>query len=113
MHYIIDAHNKSLGRLATQIAHILQGKKSASYERNKPGMDTVLVTHASGVSVTGNKEKKKIYYHHTGYMGHLRRKTYEMLFSKSPEEVIRKAVTNMLPRNFLRQDRLNRLKIER
>lgn len=113
MHYTIDAKNKQLGRLASQVAHILQGKKSPSYERNKPGIDTVLITHIKEVVVTGGKEKKKIYYQHTGYMGHLKRRTYEMMFSKSPEEVLRRAVSAMLPKNFLRQDRMNRLKVEK
>ncbi len=113
MNYIIDARNKRLGRLATEIAHILQGKHTPSYEKHKPGNDTVLVKNAGGIVVTGGKATKKIYYHHTGYMGHLRETTYKAAFAKSPAEVLRRAVFNMLPKNWIRQDRLNRLKIEK
>ena len=113
MHYIIDAKNKPLGRLASEVAHILQGKKSASYEPNKPGTDTILVKNMSGITISGGKETKKIYYRHTGYMGHLYEKTFAMFFAKSPEEVLRRTVENMLPRNFLRQNRMNRLTIEK
>lgn len=113
MKHVIDAKNQKLGRLASRVAHILQGKHSASYERNKPGTDTVVVTHVGAMEVTGGKEKKKIYYRHTGYMGHLQRRTYAMMFLKSPEEVLRRAISAMLPKNFLRQNRMNRLKIEK
>ena len=113
MNHVIDAQNKRLGRLATEIARILQGKHKPTYEKHKPGDDTILVTNAGGIVVTGGKETKKIYYHHTGYMGHLRETTYQAAFAKSPAEVLRKAVFNMLPKNWIRQDRLNRLKIEK
>jgi large subunit ribosomal protein L13 len=113
MEYIIDAKNKKLGRLATEIAVILQGKKNTSYAPHKVGTDRVVVKNAAQVEVTGGKEKKTIYYRHTGYMGHLREKTLEQVKEKSPEKLIRTAVENMLPRNFLRAKRLNMLKIER
>jgi large subunit ribosomal protein L13 len=113
MHHTFDASNKRLGRLAVQIAHILQGKHSPAYAKNKPGTDTVLVKNVSRITVTGGKETKKIYYRHTGYMGHLRETSYKSAFAKSPAEVLRKAVFNMLPKNWIRQDRLNRLTIEK
>ncbi len=113
MNHIIDAAERRLGRLATEIAHILQGKHHPSYQKNKEGDDTITVTNAGRIVVTGGKETKKIYYHHTGYMGHLRETTYKAAFAKSPTEVLRKAVFNMLPKNWIRQDRLNRLKIEK
>ncbi|MBI3114545.1 MAG: uL13 family ribosomal protein, partial [Candidatus Harrisonbacteria bacterium] len=72
MDYVIDAKNQKLGRLASQIAVILQGKRHASYEPRLRGEDRVIVKNVSGIAVTGGKEKKKIYYRHTGYMGHLR-----------------------------------------
>lgn len=113
MHYSIDATHKKLGRLAVDIAHILQGKHHASYERHAPGVDTVLITNASALTVTGGKAEKKVYYRHTGYMGHLREIPFATAFAKSPEEVLRRAVYNMLPKNWIRQDRMNRLKIQR
>jgi large subunit ribosomal protein L13 len=113
MEYIIDAKNKRLGRVASEIAVILQGKKTVAYAPNKIGEDKVVVKNAALISVSGGKEKKKIYYKHTGYMGHLREKTFEQRFAKSPERVLRDAVENMLPRNFIRAKRLNRLKIEK
>ncbi len=113
MEYIIDAKNKRLGRLATEIATILQGKKSPSYAPHKIGSDKVLVKNAGGIVVSGGKEKKKVYYRHTGYMGHLREKTFEQAFARSPEKVLRHAVEHMLPRNFIRSKRLNMLKIEK
>ncbi len=113
MDYIIDAKNKRLGRLASEIAVILQGKKHPNYEPRNRGEDRVIVKNAGALTVSGGKETKMIYYKHTGYMGHLREKTFEQLFAKSPENVLRKAIENMLPRNFLRAKRLNMLKIEK
>jgi large subunit ribosomal protein L13 len=113
MDYNIDAKNKKLGRLASEIAVILQGKKHASYEPRLRGEDRVFVKNAGSLVVTGGKETKMIYYKHTGYMGHLREKTFEQMFAKSPAQVLRKAIENMLPRNFLRDKRLKMLKIEK
>lgn len=112
MKHIIDAKNKRLGRLAVEIVHILQGKKSPSYEKNAVSDDIVLVKNAKFLTVSGSKEIKKTYYHHTGYMGHLRKTSYKSAFAKSPAEVLRRAVFNMLPKNWIRQDRLNNLTIE-
>lgn len=102
-----------MGRLATEIAHILQGKNSPAYQKHEQGNDAITVKNASGIVVTGGKETKKIYYRHTGYMGHLRETSYENAFKKSPTEVLRTAVSNMLPKNWIRQDRLNNLVIEK
>ena len=113
MDYIIDAKNKRLGRLATEIAVILQGKKSVHYEPRLRGEDRVLVKNANGIAVGGNKEKQKIYYRHTGYMGHLRERRYEEAFAKSPITLLRDTVAQMLPKNFLRDKRMRMLKIER
>lgn len=113
MQHTLDAKNKILGRIAGEAAHILQGKQSASYQPNKVTTDTVLVKNAALMIVSGGKETKKTYYRHTGYMGHLRESSYESEFKKSPTEVLRKAIFNMLPKNFIRQDRLNRLTIEK
>lgn len=113
MDHIIDAKGKILGRLASEIAFILQGKKHANYEQQKRGDDRVIIKNVGGLVVSGGKEEKKIYYHHTGYMGHLREKLYKEKFKQAPDQVLRRAVENMLPRNFLRDKRLRLLKIEK
>ena len=113
MEYTIDASNQKLGRLASEIAVILQGKKRSSYDPRLPGVDRIIVKNAKKIEITGRKYSKKIYYHNTGYMGHLREKTFRDLFEKSPEKVLWKAVYNMLPKNRLRIKRLKRLKIEK
>ena len=113
MEYMIDATNQKLGRLASEIAVVLQGKKNPDYEPRLSGKTKVVVKNVRKIQVTGRKAEDKIYYHHTGYMGHLRSKKYKEIFQKSPESVLRKAVFNMLPKNRLRQLRLNRLFIER
>jgi len=112
MKYTIDAKDKILGRLASEAAVILQGKKDPSYEQRLPGKDEVIIKNSSKIKVSGDKAKQKIYYRHTGYIGHLKKQTFEQLFAKSPEKVIWKAVYNMLPKNRLRKDRMKRLKIE-
>ena len=112
MLYTIDAANQKLGRLATQIATILQGKQNTDYHPRLVGKDDVVVKNISQIVVTGRKYDQKVYYHHTGYMGHLRELTYKQLFAKDPKKVLWYAVFNMLPKNRLRQKRLNRLIIE-
>lgn len=109
MDYHIDAKNKVLGRVASDIAVILQGKKSASYERNHVGADKVYVKNVNGIRVTGAKAEQKVYYHHTGYVGHLKELTYEQKFAKDPRAVLRQAVRKMLPKNFLNQQRIKNL----
>lgn len=109
--YIIDAAGKILGRVASEVALILQDKKSPSYNPRLIGNVRVVVKNAKKVKISGNKAKQKIYYHHTGYIGHLRARTFEQLFAQSPERVIWKAVYNMLPKNRLRKARMKKLKI--
>lgn len=113
MEYTIDAKGKILGRLASEIAVLLQGKNSAHYEPRVRGNNRVYVKNAGGIIVSGGKEEKKIYYRHTGYMGHLRERTYAEAFTLSPEKVLRNAVTHMLPKNWLRDRRMLLLKIEK
>ena len=113
MEHVIDAKNQTLGRLATKIALILQGKLSASYNPRLSGTDKVIVKNAGQIVVTGQKATKKIYYRHTGYMGHLRERSYKEAFARSPEKVLQLAVSRMLPKNWIRQDRMNRLVIEK
>lgn len=113
MQYVIDAKNQKLGRLASKIAQILQGKMHPDYEPRNPGKDTVVVKNASRIAVSGRKADQKIYYRHTGYMGHLKERLYKEFFAKSPEKILELAVKRMLPQNFLKQKRLNRLIIEK
>jgi len=109
MDYHIDAKNKIMGRLASEIAQILQGKKHPSYNPRITGGDKVFVKNYKDVSFTGRKVKEKIYYKHTGYMGHLREKTLEQMLEKDPRRVLREAVRRMLPKNFLNARRLKNL----
>lgn len=109
MQYTFDAKNKKLGRLASEVAQILQGKNQPDYQPHHPGRDSVLIKNASQIVVSGNKADSKVYHYHTGYMGHLRSKKFKEL---SPKKIIEWAVFNMLPKNFLRQKRMNRLQIE-
>lgn len=111
--HVIDASGQTLGRLATQVAALLQGKNTPAYNPRLIGSNVVVVKNASKVKIGGNKEISKIYYRHTGYMGHLKEKTYRDVFAKDPRRVIEYAVFNMLPKNFIRQKRMNNLKIEK
>jgi len=107
--YHIDAKGKVLGRLASDIAMILQGKKSAAYQPNRVSADKVYVKNFDGIVVTGKKMTDKIYYKHTGYVGHLKEKTLEQHMEKDARFVLRHAVRKMLPRNFLTQKRIKNL----
>jgi large subunit ribosomal protein L13 len=109
MEYHIDAKNKILGRVATEISLILQGKKSAAYQRNQVAEDKVYVKNVKGLVVTGKKASDKVYYRHTGYVGHIKEKTFEEAMAKDPKWVLRHAVRKMLPQNFLTQKRIKNL----
>ncbi len=113
MDYIIDAKNKRLGRLASEIATILQGKKSANYNPRLIGADKVLLKNYRDITLTGRKFKNKVYYRHTGYQGHLKKLTFEQAFERNPKGVIREAIRRMLPKNFLSSRRLKNLVFEK
>ncbi|OGY64993.1 MAG: 50S ribosomal protein L13 [Candidatus Harrisonbacteria bacterium RIFCSPLOWO2_01_FULL_40_28] len=113
MEHIIDVKNKYLGRVATEIAEILQGKKHPVYDPKNEGTDRVVVKNVVGIKVSGRKTKQKIYYRHTGYMGHLKTLSYEQMKEKDSALALRHAVRGMLPKNFLRDRRMKRLIIER
>jgi len=113
MEYQIDAKDKKLGRLSSEIALILQGKKSPKYNPKFLGDDKVVVKNASQMSFTGKKTGQKIYYKHTGPLGHLKEKKFADVFKKNPAWVIRHAVRLMLPKNRLNAKRLKNLTIER
>ncbi len=109
--HLVDAEGKILGRLASRIAQILSGKDKPIYTPHLDVGDFVVVINAEKVKVTGGKEEKKIYYRHTGYPGGLKERTYEELLSKKPQDIIRKAVRGMLPKNKLRRQMFKKLKV--
>ena len=109
MDYHIDAKSKKLGRLASEIAVILQGKKNSHYNPRIAGSDRVFVKNVKHIEVTGRKMKEKIYYRHTGYVGHIKEETLERSLAKSPENTLREVVRKMLPKNFLNKNRLKNL----
>ncbi|MFL5892193.1 MAG: 50S ribosomal protein L13 [Solirubrobacterales bacterium] len=108
---VVDAEGQTLGRLATQIADALRGKRKPAYTPHVDTGDFVVVVNAEKVRVTGNKLADKTYYRHSGYPGGLRSRTLGEMLERQPEEVIRKAVKGMLPRNRLGRQQLLKLKI--
>jgi large subunit ribosomal protein L13 len=108
---VVDASGKTLGRLATQIADTLRGKRKPEYTPHVDVGDFVIVVNAEKISVTGNKREEKRYYRHSGYPGGLRSRTLEEMLERRPEEVIRLAVKGMLPRNRLGRAQLRKLKV--
>jgi large subunit ribosomal protein L13 len=109
--YVIDAEGKTLGRLATQIADALRGKRKPEYTPHCDTGDFVVVVNAEKIVVTGNKLREKRYWRHSGYPGGIRSRTLEEELKRRPEEVIRRAVRGMLPRNRLARRQLTKLKI--
>ena len=109
--YVVDAEGKTLGRLATQIADALRGKRKPEYTPHIDTGDFVVVVNAEKIVVTGNKLQDKRYYRHSGYPGGLRSRTLSEMLDRQPEEVIRKAVKGMLPRNRLARAQLRKLKV--
>ena len=108
---LVDASDKTLGRLATQIADVLRGKRKPQYTPHVDVGDFVVVVNAEKIAVTGNKRAAKRYYRHSGYPGGLRSRTLEEMLQRRPEEVIRRAVRGMLPRNRLARKQLTKLKV--
>ena len=106
MDYTIDAKNRPLGRVASEAAVILQGKKSPDYNPRKIGKDRVLLQNYKEIILTGKKFKEKLYHRHTGYMGHLKTETFEQAWNKDPKKVVREAVLHMLPKNFIKSRRI-------
>jgi len=108
---IVDASGQTLGRLATQIADALRGKRKPTYTPHVDTGDFVIVVNAEKISVTGNKRQAKHYYRHSGYPGGLRSRSLQDMLDRRPEEVIRLAVKGMLPRNRLARKQLTTLKV--
>jgi large subunit ribosomal protein L13 len=108
---VVDATDKTLGRLATQIADTLRGKRKPEFTPHCDVGDFVVVVNAEKVAVTGKKREDKRYYRHSGYPGGLRSRTFEEMMERRPEEVLRLAVKGMLPRTRLGRQQLRKLKI--
>jgi large subunit ribosomal protein L13 len=108
---IVDATGQTLGRLATQIADVLRGKRKPEYTPHIDTGDFVIVINAERISVTGKKLTDKLYRRHSGYPGGLKTRTLQEQLDRRPEEVIRHAVKGMLPRNRLARRQITKLKI--
>lgn len=109
--YMVDAQDKVLGRLASEIAIRLRGKHKPNYSTFMDTGDFVVVVNAEKVRLTGKKWDDKVYYRHSGYMGGIRQQTAREVLEKDPEELLRKAVKGMLPKNTLGRNQLKKLKI--
>ena len=109
--YVVDASDKVLGRLATEIAHRLRGKHKAEYTPHVDTGDYIVVTNAEKVVVTGRKFKEKMYYHHTGHPGGIKSVSFDKLQAKNPARIIERAVKGMLPKNPLGREMYRKLKI--
>jgi large subunit ribosomal protein L13 len=109
--WIIDAEDKIVGRVASKIASILRGKTKTIYTPHVDTGDFVVVINADKMRFTGRKLDDKKYYNHSGYMGGIKEITAKKLFEKKPEEIIRKAVKGMLPKNKLGRKMFKKLKV--
>lgn len=109
--HLIDVKGQVLGRVATKISRLLIGKNKVYYVSHLDCGDYVVIINVAQVEVTGRKEKQKKYYRHSGYPGGFKMETLAQLRARKPEEIIKKAVWNMLPKNKLRKQRMKRLYI--
>jgi large subunit ribosomal protein L13 len=109
--YVVDAEGQTLGRLATRIADTLRGKRKPEYTPHIDTGDFVVVVNAEKIAVTGDKRESKRYYRHSGYPGGIRSRTLGEMLDRTPDEVIRRAVKGMLPRNRLGRAQLRKLKV--
>jgi large subunit ribosomal protein L13 len=109
--YLVDATDKTLGRLASEIARRLRGKHKVTYTPHVDTGDYIVVVNAEKIRVTGNKLQDKMYHHHTGYVGHLKSISLEKQLAKAPERVLEAAVKGMLPKNPLGRSMFKKLKV--
>ncbi|GAB4346308.1 MAG: 50S ribosomal protein L13 [Gammaproteobacteria bacterium] len=109
--YVVDATDKTLGRLASEIARRLRGKHKAEYTPHVDTGDYIIVVNAEKIHVTGNKLKDKMYHRHTGYIGNLKSISLEKLLAKHPERVIENAVKGMLPKGPLGRAMYRKLRV--
>ncbi|MDC3078598.1 50S ribosomal protein L13 [SAR86 cluster bacterium] len=108
---LLDASDKTLGRLSAKISSILMGKNKAQYTPHNDLGDYIVVINAEKVKVTGNKDIQKKYYRHSGYPGGLKSSSFSEIIEKNPEEIILKAVKGMLPKNKLSNSMISKLKV--
>ncbi len=109
--YVVDATNKSLGRLAVEVADLLRGKNKTTFTPHVDCGDFVIVTNVEKAVLTGKKKEQKYYYHHTGYIGHMKSVKYDELMEKKPELALELAVKGMIPDNTIGRKALTRLHI--
>jgi len=109
--YVVDATDKTLGRLATELAHRLRGKHKPEYTPHVDTGDYIVVINAEKIRVTGKKATDKMYYRHTGFPGGLKSASFNELIAAAPERVIEIAVKGMLPRNPLGRAMRKKLKV--
>ena len=109
--HLIDAENKTLGRLSSRVSTILMGKNKSKYTPNNDLGDFVVIINAEKIKLTGNKEFQKKYYRHSGYPGGLKSTTAQELRKDKPEQIIFKAVKGMLPKNKLANKMISKLKV--
>ncbi len=109
--YLVDATDKTVGRIATQIAMLLRGKNNPQFTPHTDSGDFVVVINADKVKFTGNKLTDKIYYRHTGYSGGLRSRTVKEQMDRDPTAIIMSAVKGMLPKNTLGRKQLTKFKV--
>lgn len=111
--WLVNAENKVLGRLATEVAILLRGKRKPEFVNFLDSGDFVIVINADRVKLTGKKMEQKKYYTHSGYPGGIKEKTMKEMMEKKPEEVIKKAVWGMIPKNKLGREVYKKLKVYR
>ena len=109
--YVIDAEGKPLGKVAVEAANLLRGKNKPTFTPNADCGDHVIIINAEKVVLTGKKLEQKKYYHHTGYIGHLKEVKYGTLMKTKPEFAVTKAVKGMIPDNILGRQALTRLRV--
>ena len=109
--YLVDAKNKTLGRLSTEIATRLRGKHKPIYTPHVDTGDFIVVINASKITVTGNKMQDKMYYKHTGYIGNMKSSNLATMMKKNPETVLMKSVRGMLPKTKLGNAMIKKLRV--
>lgn len=109
--YVLDAEGKTLGSVAAEAATLLRGKHKPTFAPHADCGDFVIVTNVEKLVLTGNKLEKKYYYHHTGYIGNMKKIQYKKLMAEKPEFVLKKAVKGMLPANTVGAKSLTRLRV--
>lgn len=109
--YYVDGTNKILGRFATKISTLLRGKHKPEYTPHIDTGDYIIVINASKIIVTGKKSINKFYYHHTGYVGGIRKYTFQYMLLHHPERILERAVKGMLPKGSLGRSIFKKLKV--